>query len=91
MTRCDWCDGGVPSELAIVIAAVAAADREGWAYADRVLGKLRLLGFNVSHQRLAAAMVRMTKVDAPFGLNVDAARSARSCGSTASRSGATTT
>lgn len=56
-----------PTELAITLAALPNRyDIDGWTYADNVAHRLRDLGFDVSAQRVAAWLLRMSKVDAPW-------------------------
>lgn len=57
-----------PSELAITLAALRGrySNRDGWLTADEVRGRLQLLGFVCSPQKLVATLIRMATTDAPW-------------------------
>jgi hypothetical protein len=58
---------GRPSELALTIAALPGRyATDGWVYADNVRHSLRLIGFDLTTQQVAASLARMARTDAPW-------------------------
>src|SRR4051794_18195957 len=59
---------GRPTQLVLTLAALPGRyrARQGWVVADEVRGRLRLLGFDVRTQQVAAWLGRMARADMPW-------------------------
>ena len=57
-----------PTELALTLATLPGpySLSDGWVFADEVRGKLRLLGFEVSAQQVAAWLGTMGRAESPW-------------------------